>query len=352
MALQPSVDPNDPADGRLAAVVASWLGLDHEMDPGRQRSEPPLDRGPQLAHRMAPRQVMQDDRVVGEAVAAFDEILEVEVFVTIAAVTLPIAEEGALEQEHPAGEQPRLARENSRSSVAAITQPVLLEALIGIDALLTQSGQRLWRQTGMGWGQAAPPPNQVISEARHHVIDGECLDGEIASDLDPLTGGEAGELELIRATLELGGGGDQLGKRGDHRLRAEDPGVLAAVQGPLRKQVRHPEGVVEMAVAEKQIAGASKLTSAAASVERQPRRVDAKPGRVAGPREAFDRELTQPQLSPAHAVPGSAQISRYSQRRTGVRRVSTDCQSGSISHSAAAIEDSSELPSCGVKQKP
>ncbi len=106
--------------------------------------------------------------------------------------------------------------------------------------------------------------------------------------------------------------------------------------------------MVEMAVAQEDVLGAGELERSAPDVERQARRMDAEPVLVAGARPSLDAEVPEAQLDGSR----DAQISRYSQRRKGASRFSTLSQSGSISHSVAATEESSELPSCGVKQKP
>ena len=119
--------------------------------------------------------------------------------------------------------------------------------------------------------------------------------------------------------------------------------------------------MVQVAVGQEDVARSGELEGAPAHVQGEPRRMDAEPVVVPGARPAFDPEVSETQLSGSHgrwarrrADGGSEkrQISRYSQRRSGERRVSTLCQSGSISQSVAATEESSELPSCGVKQKP
>ncbi len=120
----------------------------------------------------------------------------------------------------------------------------------------------------------------------------------------------------------------------------------------LREDERQPEGVVEMAVADEDVGGAAELQRPAPDVDRQPGRMDAEPGLVAGPRPPLEAEPRELELDRPHGAVRAAQISRYSQRRKGASRCATLSQSGSISQSAAAIEESSELPSWGVKQKP
>ena len=115
-----------------------------------------------------------------------------------------------------------------------------------------------------------------------------------------------------------------------------------------------------MAVGQKNILRPAELESAAAGIERKAGRIDPHPGLVAGSRPTLEAKISETQLDRAHRSGGApkgalfkdSQISRYSQRLSGLSRVATLSQSGSISQSAAATEDSRELPSCGVKQKP
>ena len=107
--------------------------------------------------------------------------------------------------------------------------------------------------------------------------------------------------------------------------------------------------MIEMAVGQKDVLRSGELKGAAPRIEREAGRVDPHPGLVTGARPALQAEISETQLDGSQ---NALQISRYSQRLSGLSRVATLSQSGSISQRAAATDDSSELPSCGVKQKP
>jgi hypothetical protein len=55
--------------------------------------------------------------------------------------------------------------------------------------------------------------------------------------------------------------------------------------------------VVEVAVGQEDVASALELGGAAADVEGEARRMDSKPGRIAGPRRALERQLAEPEMS-------------------------------------------------------
>ena len=103
--------------------------------------------------------------------------------------------------------------------------------------------------------------------------------------------------------------------------------------------------MVEMAVGQEDVLRSAELEGAAAGVEREAGRMDAHPGLVTGARPALQAEISETQLDGSQTA---LQISRYSQRLSGLSRVATLSQSGSISQRAAATDESSELPSCGV----
>jgi hypothetical protein len=105
--------------------------------------------------------------------------------------------------------------------------------------------------------------------------------------------------------------------------------------------------MVEVRMAQEDVLRSGELLRSPPGVESQPGRMDPEPGLVTGAGPALDPEIAESQL---HGARG--QISRNSQRRRGCRRVRTLSQSGSISQRAADTEERSELPSCGVKQKP
>ncbi len=108
-----------------------------------------------------------------------------------------------------------------------------------------------------------------------------------------------------------------------------------------------------MSVGQEEIAGARDLVRTPSGVESEAGRVDPKPSLLARHRPALDRKLAQPELGPGWRAPRAlAQISVYTQRRIGSSRRVTLSASGSINQRAAATEESSELPSWGVKQKP
>ena len=170
--------------------------------------------------------------------------------------------------------------------------------------------------------------------------------------------GESGdEIVPVAGPLQALRGDDEGAERLDDLGRTEHPSVHQTVERALGKDVRQPQRMVEMPVAEEHVRRAGELERAAPDVEGEPRRMDAEPVVVAGARESLDAEVAKSQLDRSHAephgpAPAADQISRYSQRRSGCRRLSTLCQSGSMSQRVAATEESSELPSCGVKQKP
>lgn len=97
-----------------------------------------------------------------------------------------------------------------------------------------------------------------------------------------------------------------------------------------------------MAVREKDISNTRQLRSTSPHVERQSGRTHAKPGLLAGPRSALDRQILEAQGGDGHRAD---QISRKTQRRSVCTRWETSSQSGSISHKEAATDDNSELPS-------
>lgn len=112
----------------------------------------------------------------------------------------------------------------------------------------------------------------------------------------------------------------------------------------MREQEGQSQRVVEVPVGQQDVADPAELQRPAPHVEGDSRRVDPEPGLVAGTRSTLDREVVE--------AKGLSQISVYSQRRIGFKRSFTASQSGSIIQSAPATEESSELPSWGVKQKP
>lgn len=103
--------------------------------------------------------------------------------------------------------------------------------------------------------------------------------------------------------------------------------------------------MVEMAMGQKDVLRPGELEGAAPGIEREAGRVDPHPGFVTGARPALQAEVTEAKLDRSQ---NALQISRYSQRLSGLSRVATLSQSGSISQRAAATDESSELPSCGV----
>jgi hypothetical protein len=103
--------------------------------------------------------------------------------------------------------------------------------------------------------------------------------------------------------------------------------------------------MIKMAMSQEDILRTAELESATAGVEGEAGGIDAHPGLVTGARPALQAEISETQLDGSQ---NALQISRYSQRLSGLSRVATLSQSGSISQRVAATDDSSELPSCGV----
>jgi hypothetical protein len=267
------------------------------VDPSGELRQPNVHFGPQLGERVPPAQVMEHDRLVpGEETGAVDEVVEVQVSVRGALAALPLADEGALDEEDAALGDARRALPEADTGVAAVGEPDLfvlrLHALAG-EAQRLHLGAREVRELGP---ELAPPAEEMETEAGHDVVGGERLEGEIGSELDPVAGEERHDLDARLGALEARRRGGERREVARDLARAVDGRRGdAAVDRALRQQVRQPEGVVEVAVREEDPPGAGELRRPAPGVERETWRVETEPGLFAGDRAPLDRELAVPE---------------------------------------------------------
>ena len=224
-----------------------------------------------------------------------------QVAVASGALAMLGAEKGALEHQHAAVGEARLEREDPRAGVAGIRQPDLLVRLLDALPGLAPGGDRRPFLAGEIRAQAPPLAQQVVTETGNAMVDGERLDRQTLADRHPAAGLQADDLEAVFGALQARRRGEERLDLGDDLPRADDP-CRPPRQAALRDDEGQTEGVVEMAVAEEQILGSLELGDSAADVERQARRMDAKPGGVAGPRLAVDRQLAEPQARAQRAL--------------------------------------------------
>ena len=252
------------------------------------------------------------------------QVVDVEVLVARALVAQLVAEEGALDHQHPRRQHPRLAAEDLRAGVAAVGQGDLLPRLGDLLAGRPPARQLGPLQAAQLRPQVAAALQQVEAEAGHHVVGAEGLDRHLLAHLDAVAGGEAQQLVVVVDALQPRRRFDQRAEVVDDLGRAEDAGRLHLVQRALRQDVGHAQAVVEVAVADEQVAGARQAQRAAADVERQARRVDPQPGLDAGARHAgqpqvaeTERLRLQAARSPGTASGGSAPGGATASRRRG-----------------------------------
>ncbi len=134
----------------------------------------------------------------------------------------------------------------------------------------------------------------MIADAGDDVLGGERLHLESIAHLEPVTGLDGPDLTGERFAVQTRG---PLEHRGERRRRVrrtvhDEPRLLSL--GSQRQQVGDSESVVQVPVRQKQRIDAAQPGRAAAHIERQPRRLDAQPGLVPGPRHALDGQLLEP----------------------------------------------------------
>ena len=272
--------------------------LSPDEDATRELRKARFNRGAQLRRRVAAAQVMQHDRLVpGERLAMLDQIVQVQVAKGGPLGALLFAQKRALDHQDAAARQAWRELPDSGAGVAAVGEPDLLAFRFHARARRAQRRDLGRRAADELRPQFSAPPKQVQSEAGHDMVGRESLQREVAGELDPAAGIERYELPAVVDALETSRRRDQRREIAGYRARAKDARRPLMMERALRKQVRNPERVVEVAVGEEEVAGAGELGGAAAGVERQARRIDAEPGLLAGEREAFDRQLTAAEVA-------------------------------------------------------
>ena len=243
------------------------IGELQKVNLGRQRRKSSVDLGPQFIGAMATAQMVQDHGVVAKIFGAFHEIFKMKMLVTPSAVPQLLIEERTLDQQDGAFVEPRIVFEDCGASVPAVGEPDLSLLLLDRTTRLFEFHELLGGQAPKLGDQVPPTPQEVIAQARHHMIGGKRLHLEICAQFHPIGGLERQNLVLVADSFHACCSLDEVPYGFFRGSWAAHPGCRPLMESALRENKGQPEGMIEVTVRQKNVAGTAQGRGTTPDVE-------------------------------------------------------------------------------------